>query len=287
MTPAQQIYHDRMHRALDHIDRHLDADLDLATISAVAAFSRYHFHRQFAALFGMTAHRYVQLARLKRASYRLAFRAADRVTDIAIDAGYDAPDAFARAFRRHFGQSPSAFRSAPDWAPWRAALLPLDRLRNRTMQDVDPDAVTIREFPDTPVATMTHDGDMTTIGDTIRRFIAWRRANRLSPANNDTYNIFHGDPQTDGRVDLCVATDRIFPASDGVAAGLIPGGRCAVLRVVGQADDLEAPALHLYRDWLPASGEEARDFPLFCRRVRFFPDVAEGEAITDLFLPLR
>jgi len=59
------------------------------------------------------------------------------------------------------------------------------------------------------------------------------------------------------------------------------------LRVVGSSDDLEPAALFLYRNWLPASGEETRDFPLYCQRVSFFPDVPEHEAITDLFLPLR
>lgn len=289
MTPAQRNYHDRMRRALDHIDRHLDDELDLATISAVAAFSKYHFHRQFTACFGLSVHRYVQLARLKRASYQLAYNDRDRITDIAIGAGYDAPDAFARAFRRCFGQSPSDFRSAPDWAPWRAALLPLDDLRNRTMQHFD--AVTIRDFPATPIARMSHDGDMAAIGDTIRRFIAWRRANRLSPATSPTFNIFHTDPADPAagpvRIDLCVGTDRQFPEVDGVTRAVIPGGRCAVLRVTGRSDDLEAAALHLYRDWLPDSGEEPRDFPLFCQRVTFFPDVAEADAITDLFLPLR
>lgn len=289
MTPAQRTYHDRMHRALDHIDRHLDDDLDLAGVSAVAAFSKYHFHRQFTACFGLSVHRYVQLARLKRASYQLAYRDTGRITDIALDAGYDAPDAFARAFRTRFGQSPSDFRSAPDWAPWRAALLPLDDVRNRTMQHFDP--VTIRDFPDTPVAVMPHDGDMAAIGDTIRRFIAWRRANRLSPADSPTFNIFHSDPTDPAagpiRIDLCVGTDRRFAASDGVTPGRIPAGRCAVLRVTGRSDDLEAAALHLYREWLPDSGKELRDVPLFCQRVSFFPDVPEGEAITDLFLPLR
>lgn len=287
MTASRTPYHDRMQRALDHIDRHLGDDLDLASISAVAAFSKFHFHRQFVATFGLTVQRYVQLARLQRASHRLAFHG-QRVTDVALDAGYDAPDAFARAFRRQFGQSPSSFRSAPDWAPWRAALLPLDHARNRSMPTYD---VTIRHFPDTRVAILPHVGDMDSIGDTIRRFIAWRRANRLSPADAATFNLFHSDPHAMAagpvRIDLCVATDRDVPLADGMTIGSIPGGRCAVVRVIGRADDLEAPALHLYRDWLPDSGEEPRDFPLFCQRVRFFPEVAKGDAITDLFLPLR
>jgi AraC family transcriptional regulator len=72
-----------------------------------------------------------------------------------------------------------------------------------------------------------------------------------------------------------------------VEAGTIPGGRCAVLRVIGSSDDLRPAAEFLYRDWLPVSGEELRDFPLYAQRVRFFPDVPEHEAITDLFLPLQ
>jgi AraC family transcriptional regulator len=60
-----------------------------------------------------------------------------------------------------------------------------------------------------------------------------------------------------------------------------------MLRVVGQADDLEPAALFLYREWLPESGAEPGDFPLFARRVAFFPDVPEHEAVTELYLPLQ
>src|SRR3982074_1147971 len=113
-----------MQRVLDYIDRHLDSDLDLETVSGVAAFSKFHFHRQFTATFGLSVHRYVQLARMKRASHQLAYMDAQSVTDIAMEAGYDAPDAFARAFRQRFGQSPSSFRKSPEWEPWLVALGP-------------------------------------------------------------------------------------------------------------------------------------------------------------------
>ena len=61
----------------------------------------------------------------------------------------------------------------------------------------------------------------------------------------------------------------------------------SVLRVVGNTDNLEPAALYLYRDWLPASGEEARDFPIYCQRLSFFPAVPEHEAVAELFLPLK
>lgn len=294
MNAALQNYHARMQRVLDHIDQHLNGNLDLDALSGIAAFSKYHFHRQFTATFGLSVHRYVQLARMKRASYRLAFRDAESVTDIAMDAGYDAPDAFARAFRQRFGQSPSSFRKSPDWAPWLAAFGPMDNARSKLMHiTYDHDDVTIRDVPPTPVAIMEHRGDRATLGDTIQRFIAWRKAAGLSPETSPTFNVFRSERipanPADYSMDLCVGTDLPIDADDGqMMAGVIPGGRCAVLRVVHNTNNLEPAALYLYRDWLPASGEEARDFPIYCQRhFSMFPNVPVPDVVCELFLPLK
>ncbi|UPJ66541.1 AraC family transcriptional regulator [Bradyrhizobium sp. 191] len=293
MKAALQNYQARMRRVLDHIDRHLDDDLDLESLSAVAAFSKFHFHRQFSATFGLSVHSYVQLARLKRASHQLAFADAQSVTDIAMDAGYEAPDAFARAFRQRFGQSPSSFRNSPEWEPWLAAFGPLDIARSKLMQRTfTTDDVTIREVPTTKVAIMEHRGDPATLPATIQRFIAWRKAAGLHPGTNPTFNVWRSERRparpADYSVDLCVGTDQQIAADgDGIKAGEIPGGRCAVLRVVGYTDNLEPAALYLYRNWLPGSGEEVRDFPIYCQRLSFFPEVPEHETVAELFLPLK
>jgi len=294
MKAALRNYRDRMRRVLDHVDRHLDEDLDLDRLSRVAAFSKFHFHRQFMATFGLSVHRYVQLARMKRASHGLARNDAQSVTDIAMDAGYDAPDAFARAFRRRFGQSPSSFRKSPEWEPWLAALGPLENARSKIMeQTFTPDDVTIRDEPPMPVAILEHRGDRATLGDTIQRFIAWRKAAGLSPETNPTITVFRSEREPavpdDYAMDLCIGTDQPIAADDAVMkAGMIPGGRCAVLRVNGASQNMEPPALYLYRDWLPTSGEEARDFPIYCRRqLSFFPGVPVHEVVAELFLPLK
>jgi AraC family transcriptional regulator len=293
MTTALKNYHARMQRVLDHIERNLDGNLDLDELSSVAAFSKFHFHRQFTATFGLSVHRYVQLSRMKRASYQLAYRDAISVTEIAMDAGYEAPDAFARAFRQRFEQSPTQFRKSPDWDPWLMAFGPLKQARNKLMQNpFTLDQIEIRTVASTPVAIMEHRGHPNRIGNTIQRFIAWRKANGLSPKTNPTFNIFHSDPRTtppeDYRLDLCVGTDQSLHAKgEVIETGLIPGGRCAVLRVAGNTDDLESAAVFLYRDWLPESGEEVGDFPLYCQRLSFFPEVSESEAVAELFLPLK
>lgn len=296
MKDAVQNYHARMQRVLDYIDRHLDDDLGLEALSGVAAFSKYHFHRQFSATFGLSVHRYVQLARLKRASHQLANGDAQSVTDIAMEAGYDAPDAFARAFRQRFGQSPSSFRKSPSWEPWLAAFGPLNKARNKLMQKTfTPDDVTLREVTPTRVAIFEHRGDPDTIDATIQRFIAWRKARGMSPQTNPTFNIWYSERRpanpADYRMDLCVGLRDDQPIDEEtikageIKLGEIPGGRCAVLRVTGDTHNLEPAALYLYRDWLPTSGEEMRDFPIYCQR--FFLDGPELGTAAELFLPLR
>jgi AraC family transcriptional regulator len=147
---ALDLYRVRMQRVLEYVDAHLDDALDLGTLSRVAAFSKFHFHRQFKAYYGVSVHRYVQLARLQRASKQLAGPAGRSITEIALDAGYDAPDAFARVFRQRFGQSPSDFRKAPEWEPWLRAFRLLHAARSRTMDTVyTADQVTIREVENT------------------------------------------------------------------------------------------------------------------------------------------
>ena len=155
-----------------------------------------------------------------------------------------------------------------------------------------PEDVTIRDVPSTRVAIMEHRGDPAMLGTTIQRFIAWRKSAGLHPSTNPTFNIWRSERRpaspAEYSVDLCVGSGQPIAANgEQIKVGEIPGGRCAVLRVVGNTDNLELPALYLYREWLPASGEETRDFPLYCQRLSFFPEVSEQEAVVELFLPLK
>jgi AraC family transcriptional regulator len=246
MKAALENYHARMQRVLDHIDQHLDDDLDLEALSGVAAFSKYHFHRQFMSTFGVSVHRYVQLARMKRASYRLAYRDAQSVTDIAMDAGYDAPDAFARAFRQRFGQSPSSFRKSPDWEPWLAAFGPFDNARSKLMQ------IIFTRRRDDPRCAPDAGGDHGASrrpGDARRHHPAVHRlAQGRRPVARDKPDLqhlpFREEPAVpaDYSMDLCVGTDRPIEANDEqMKAGVIPGGRCAVLRVVPATPTIWSP----------------------------------------------
>jgi AraC family transcriptional regulator len=282
----------RLRKALQHIEDHLEEALTVERLSEVAALSKYHFHRQFSQRFGIGVYKYIQLVRLRRASYQLAFRPHMRIIDIALACGYESHEAFTRAFRRNFTQAPSEFRDRPQWQAWHSTCSALNQLRSeQLLRAPAASSVQLRNFPETRSAVLPHRGDPALLGESLRRFIEWRRENRLPPARSATFNLLYDDPGDTPpehfRLDLCAVTEAAVAANrHGVVPYTIPAGRCAVLRHVGPDDTLGSSLRYLYGEWLPQSGETLRDFPPFLQRLSFLPDLPEHELTSDIFLPL-
>jgi AraC family transcriptional regulator len=64
-------YQQRVGRAIQHLEQHLEGDLSLPELAGVASFSPFHFHRVFRALTGEGVAEHVRWLRLERAAARL------------------------------------------------------------------------------------------------------------------------------------------------------------------------------------------------------------------------
>jgi AraC family transcriptional regulator len=280
-------YTTKFNRVFDYIDKHLGEELSVDLLSQVANFSKCHFHRQFSEYAGISVFRYIQLMRLKRASYRLAFNKLEKISDIGLDACFENPESFSRAFKNTFGQTPSEFRSSPAWKPWNERYqLPI-RERETNMK------VNIVEFEETRVAVMEHRGPMGSVNDSVGVFVEWRKASGLSPVkSSETFGIVYDNPDTTEpeqfRFDICGSVAADVPDNpQRVVNKVIPGGRCAVIRHLGSHQRIGESAYYLYRDWLPESGEELRDFPLYFHYRNLLPETPEHALVTDVYLPLK
>ena len=96
-------------RAVRLIERDPSATLALDVLAREAKLSRFHFVRAFARVTGLTPHRYVLRARLRRAAVRLATSDA-RVVDVAMSSGFRDVSNFNHAFRAEFGTTPRQHR---------------------------------------------------------------------------------------------------------------------------------------------------------------------------------
>jgi AraC family transcriptional regulator len=276
----------RFQPVLDFIEAHLDSALDLTALAALAAYSPAHFQRQFAALYGLPIGRYQQWRRLHRAAQMLAYRQ-DTVTDIALQAGYASPEAFAHAFQRVMGCSPSAFRAQPDWQSWEHILA---STQERLPMTDFLASLKIVDEPAIEVLAMTHRGDPRELGETVRRFIIWRRQYGLHPARYRTFNVFHTPPDVaanDFRIDLCVeAPQRSDIDRENVFRTHLPSSRAAVITATGSDTRIRAAFDWLYRDWLPTSGDEPTDHPPWLERIDLALDIPESQRQWRAVVPL-
>ncbi|WP_394825811.1 helix-turn-helix domain-containing protein [Pendulispora albinea] len=101
----------RLRNVLDYIEAHLDEDLTLAELAAVAGFSLSHFKSLFRRAVGMPVHRFVLERRVERAR-TLLLEGRSSLVEIALEAGFAHPSHMARCMRRVLGVSPSQIADA-------------------------------------------------------------------------------------------------------------------------------------------------------------------------------
>lgn len=99
---------ERLNESIEHIEAHLDTDVDVSALARIAATSEYHYRRMFSALAGMPLSEYVRRRRLTLAGAEVMGE--QPLLDIAVRYRYGSNEAFARAFRAMHGVAPSEAR---------------------------------------------------------------------------------------------------------------------------------------------------------------------------------
>ncbi|MCO5734214.1 AraC family transcriptional regulator [Rhizobium sp. SSA_523] len=100
---------ERRQRVIDYVETYLETDFTVAELASVACLSRYHFTRAFKATLGKTPSDYVADRRLDHARLLLE-EPGISLSDIAFRCRFSSQAAFSRAFRRHVGLTPGAYR---------------------------------------------------------------------------------------------------------------------------------------------------------------------------------
>ncbi|WP_429234145.1 AraC family transcriptional regulator [Aeromonas salmonicida] len=213
-----------------------DPDLSIEALADRACLSLYHFHRVFTAVAGETPGEMCRRLRMQRAAWQLCYTDAS-VTTIALGAGLASAQAFAKAFRRHYGCTPGAFRrdksknghllSKDGHASDR--LLPYaedhSSARSNTMKTIEMDARTLAYIRVTgpygegydPVCGQLHQ---------------WASARGL--AQGEWIFIYHDNPEVTPpaqcRTDIGVTVPAGTVGAGEVEIQLIPAGRYAQSR---------------------------------------------------------
>ena len=100
----------KLRAVIEYIHEHLDAELSLDHLAAVAHVSPYHFARLFKSSTGLPPHQYVIARRVERAKELLRERDRPPLAEVATEVGFADQSHFTRHFKRLVGVTPRRFR---------------------------------------------------------------------------------------------------------------------------------------------------------------------------------
>jgi AraC family transcriptional regulator len=269
-TRTIQDYAERLERVHDYLRAHLDRDVDLDELAGVACFSPFHFHRIYHALQGETVAESVRRMRLHRAARDLV-RGTAPIPRIGSRAGYGSQAAFTRAFKSAYGTPPAAYRASTS-GPFEGT-------------------VDLRLVPDIAVIARRHEGDYDGIGGVFERLNTAAIGRGWLGPTTRYFGVYYQDPSATPvaalRSDACLTAPPDAEPDGDLRPLTIAGGRNAVLLHVGPYVELHRAYTWLYREWLPASGEEPADRPCVEEYLNNPRVVPPSELRTEIWLPLH
>jgi AraC-type DNA-binding domain-containing proteins len=103
-----------VNKAEDYIESHLSEKIRLSGIAQELGVSEYHFHRIYRTNGAETLNQFITRIKMERSAIYLVVNKKMTITEIAFGYGYNDSSSYNRAFRKHFGVSPTAFRKQQD-----------------------------------------------------------------------------------------------------------------------------------------------------------------------------
>ncbi|MFL0797039.1 MAG: AraC family transcriptional regulator [Cellvibrionaceae bacterium] len=263
-------YRKRFIKVIEYIYGHLDGSLDVNTLADVACMSPYHFHRIYRQMSGETINASIRRLRLQGAAAEL-IRSSDNVESIAKQSGYGSLEAFSRAFRKEFGESPRDYRvnrvtraeQAPIETVFVGMLSHSNMQRNTQMETF---TVEVHDFDGQALVGVEHQGDYMGIGESFEKLFMFAGSQGMVNEKTRSFGLYYDDPKTVPVNDLrAIAglTGSLMKPAEGFQNTEIPKGKCASVLFKGSYAELEKPYDYLFGQWLPESGYEPADFPAF------------------------
>ncbi|MFD9685399.1 GyrI-like domain-containing protein [Kitasatospora sp. NPDC059146] len=283
---------EHLNRAMEHIERRLDQEIDVAELARIAMTSEYHFRRLFSMLAGMPLSEYVRRRRLTVAGAEV-LDGGRTLLDIAVSYGYTSGEAFARAFRAMHGVGPGEARREG------AALISQPRMSFRLIVEGSSSMeYRIVEKPDFRIVGKKARVPLIYLGvnphiaefirglgaETVERITALTAKNPLGIVS--VTDDFSPNREEGSELDYWHAVvareDAVVP--DDLDVLHVPAGTWAVFTNRGPFPQaLQEMWGDTYSQWFPSNPYETRPGPEILR-TSFVPGTGDAEA--ELWLPV-
>ncbi len=277
-------YNKSVNLAVDYINRHLNKSIDLKTIAKEAMISEFHFCRIFKACIGESIGAYVTRLRMERVAHLLQ-TSHKTLPDIAEETGYQTQQSLSKAFKKHFGITPSAFRNLNTYL---VSKLPKPKSNTEALNPKIEELVAKNLVYIRIIAKYGATLDYKTAWE---KLIAFAKAKQLINENSEYIGLSFDDPNiTDEdkcRFYACISTDKKVKAEGEFGVYTIEGGLFALFLHKGAYSGLYNFYQSIYSNWIPNNYAKIRNSNTFEKYINSPNEVKEEDLLTEVYIPIK
>lgn len=297
----QDDYKNRINRVFKFIDENLESDLSLNTISEIAFFSPFHFHRVFKFVTGEPLNEYVTRRRIEKSALDLLHKNIT-TTEVAHKFGYSDISSFSRTFKKYYGISPTEFRkqnpnrfnkirqlqskNGQEYPDYDKYICIIDNLKNWIKMNAK---IEITEMPKMDLAYVSSIGSQN-LEKAYGKLIQWATPQGLMNDQAKMVTIYHDSFKVTEagkvRMSASILLKKQIETKGEIGLTSIEAGKFIVGSFMIGLSEFEKSWAGLFL-WMNEKGYKKADRNPFEIYHNNFIDHPERKAIVDFYIPIE
>ncbi|KAA5820416.1 AraC family transcriptional regulator [Algibacter amylolyticus] len=295
-------YKNRINRVFEFIDKNLESDLSLNTVSEIAFFSPFHFHRVFKFVTGETLNGYITRRRIEKSASDLLHKNIT-ATEIAHKYGFSDNSSYSRTFKKYFGVNPTEFKkqnpnrhskirqleskNGQEYPIYEKYICIIDNLKKWTEMNAK---IEVKVTPELNLAGVTHVG-VNGIENAFEKLTKWAIPKGLlknpeAKMGRVFFDSFKFTAPDKVRMSIFLVTNESFETEGEINKLTISKGKCIIGRFEITPMEFEKSWTSLFI-WMNENGYKKgieNPYEIYHNDYREHP---ENKFIVDLYIPIE
>ncbi len=291
----------KIHLTFEFIDKNLDSKLSLESISKVALLSPFYFHRVFKFITGESLNKYITRKRIEKSASDLLHRNYT-ISEIAYKYGFNENASYSKAFKKHYGVSPTNFRqqnphrhrkikqienkNGQEYPTHDQYICIINNLKKWIKMNAN---IKVVETSKMDIAYVSCIGAYN-LENSFKKLINWAGPLGLMNNNPKMITVYHDSFKfTDSnnvRMNASILINHSLETNDEIGFTTIEAGKHIVGRFEIPIEEFEKSCTGLFL-WMNENGYKKADTPPFEMYHNNFNEHPEKKAIVDFFIPIE
>lgn len=286
MKPKQTnktFYEEKLNVIIEHIHNNLDSRIDIKTLAEISHFSPFHFHRISKALLGEPIGAYISRTRLETAAKMIRYSALG-IEAIAYNVGFETPSSLSKAFKNHFGISPTEYRKNKLFTFKKMNIMKTTlNIKKPKIQNIE-DKQCLYYRMQGAYQTLDYMGAWKKLWEQVKE-------QKLFTKGIQHFGLPHDDPKiTDEdkiRYDACLIIHKDAKPTGDIGVKTLKSGKFAVFLYQGSYKYFAEVYDYIFNEWLLNNDFELRNEPVRERYISHPERVVEEKLKTEFYIPVK